>query len=312
MESLLLAINVVLPVFMLIGLGYGLVKKDIVSKQSFTQMNKAIFNIFLPSSMMLSILESDLTQALNMRLFLFAVIGLIGSIVLSMLLIARYETDRRKRASIVQGIYRSNFLLFGVPIIQSIYGEAKLSVVALFIACVIPVLNLLAVLVLQYYRGGSFQIKETCAGIITNPLILASALGFLLVYFQVSLPQFALTTLQSVGKIATPLALIALGGSMQFRSLSKNKKQLIVITIGKLIVLPLLASLAGIALGFKGIELVTLTMLFGSPSAVASFTMAEVMDADCELAGQGILTTTLCSVVTVFLFIFGFNSAGLI
>jgi predicted permease len=204
----------------------------------------------------------------------------------------------------IQGVFRSNLVLFGIPIAASVYGEDRIGIVSLLAAFIVPLYNILAVIVLEYYRGGNVNYRKVILNIIKNPLIIASAIAFILLMLRIQIPEILLSPLSSLSKVATPLAFIVLGGTFQFKRIRTNLKYLSVVVLGKLLLFPLAVFTAAIALGFRGEALVALIGVTASPTAVSSFTMAVEMDADGELAGQIVIFTSIISIITIFLFVF--------
>jgi len=103
-----------------------------------------------------------------------------------------------------------------------------------------------------------------------------------------------------------------LGGSFSFSAVSGYWKQLVMGVAGRLIVVPLIFMPIAIAMGFRNAELVVLMTLFASPTAVSSFTMAQQMGGDAQLAGQQVVFTSLFSVLTIFLWTFVLKTIGVI
>lgn len=122
----------------------------------------------------------------------------------------------------VQGIFRSNYILFGLPMAASLYGTANTGTTAVLIAFVIPLFNRLSVVALEYLRGGKVSVKRIFAGVITNPLIVGALVAFAFVLIGIQLPTVVEQTVRDISKIATPLALIILGGSFTFSCLRPN------------------------------------------------------------------------------------------
>jgi predicted permease len=212
--------------------------------------------------------------------------------------------DKKKCSVMIQGVFRSNLVLFGIPIAASLYGEARIGIVSLLAAFIVPLFNILAVIVLEYYRGGNVNYKKVLLNIIKNPLIIASAIAFILLMLHIQIPELFLSPLSSLSKVATPLAFIVLGGTFQFRRISANLKYLIAVVLGKLIFFPLVVLTVAIALGFREEALVALIGVTASPTAVSSFTMAIEMDADGELAGQIVIFTSIISIITLFFLVY--------
>ena len=223
-----------------------------------------------------------------------------------------FEKDNSKRGVIIQGIFRSNFVLFGIPVATSLAGEGNIGVTALLIGVVVPTFNVLAVVCLETFRGGKVNVKKVTHGIVTNPLIIGSFLGLSMLVIGIKLPTFLEVTIKDVSKIATPLSLILLGASFSFSNVKKYLKETIITVIGKLIIVPLVFLAISYAVGFRGISLLSLMIMFAAPTAVSSFQMAKQMDGDADLAGQIVVFTSAFSIVTVFAWIFVLKQLALI
>lgn len=310
MENLILSFSVIMPIFLMMILGYVLKKFGIFDKNTTEKLNKSVFKVFLPLLIFYNVYTSEIAEVFNLSLILYSVISILIIFSLSLLIVTIFEKDNAKRGVLVQGIFRSNFVIFGIPLSVSLYGDEIVGTAAVLIAVITPLFNLLSVIVLEIFRGTKPNILKILKGIITNPLIIASAVGLLALFSKITLPAFVEKTVCDISKASTPLALIALGGSIDFKKVKSNIKQLIIGIMGKLIVTPAIILTAGILLGFRNAELAILIALSASPVAVSSFTMAREMDGDSELAAQlQMFGTTIC-IVTVFLWIFILKQLG--
>ena len=137
-----------------------------------------------------------------------------------------------------------------------------------------------------------------------NPLIIASVLGVGMYLLKIELPYTIEKTVVDIGKVATPLALIALGGGFAFHKVKGDIKQLMVSVVGKLVISPLFMVTAAVLLGFRNEVLVPILLMSGAPTAVSSYTMAEQMGGDGELAGEIVVFTTGISIATIFVWVF--------
>ena len=237
-------------------------------------------------------------------------ISICAAFFLLCLVIPRLERDPAKRGILVQGIYRSNFIIFGLPLTVSLFGQEAAGVTSLLIAVIIPIFNLFAVLSLELFRGGKPDLPKMAKGVVTNPLILGAAAGLLALVSGIELPDFLDKTASDLAAIATPLALMILGASFEFRAVRGNLKQIVWGVAGKLILMPAVFIPLGIACGFRGAELSALLAMFASPTAVSSFTMAQQMEGDADLAGQIVVFGSGLSVVTVFVWVFALKQLG--
>lgn len=312
MENLILSFNIVLPIFLILSLGYILKKLKILDELTTKNMNSVNFKVFLPLLLFYNVYKTDLSVVFNPKLLIFSIISVILVFLLLFIIIPLLEKDNRKRGVIIQGIFRSNFVIFGVPVCEALFGQNATGVASMLIAIVVPLFNFLAVICLEIYRGGNINFKKIIKGIITNPLIIASIIGLFFIYFKIKLPTPIEKTINDISKIATPLAFILLGSSFTFSAFSLYIKQLSITILGKLIIVPGIVLYIAALLGFRNIELTCLLSVFASPTAVSSYTMAEQMDGDSILAGQIVVLTSIISIITVFLWIFILKQFNLI
>ena len=112
-------------------------------------------------------------------------------------------------------------------------------------------------------------------------------------------------------EVATPMALLVLGASLNRKSLEESKRNLTICLLGRLVIVPALALTIGAAIGLRDIAFVTLIAIFASPTAVSSYTMAEQMDSDGQLAGNCVVFSSALSSITLFGWIFVFKTLGM-
>lgn len=304
MENLILSLNVVLPLFITISLGYFLKYLNMFDNNTLDTMNNITFKSFLPVLLFYNIYKTDLHDTFNLKLIIFSVTCIIVLYLILYLLVPLIEKDNKKRGALLQGLFRSNFVIFGLPITESLFGSEKVGVAALLIAVIVPLFNMLSVLALETFRGGKLNFKKIFIGIIKNPLIIASCLGVLTLLLKIKIPTAIEKTISDVSKIATPLSLILLGASFKFDNIKKYLKQTTIAVIGKTILIPCIILPICIMFGYRDVELSTLMIIFAAPTAISSFTMAKQMDSDSDLAGQIVVFTSAFCVITVFMWIF--------
>lgn len=312
MENFILSFNVVTPLFIIMSLGYYLKYIKLLDKQTLNVMNRVCFKVFLPILLFFNIYQSDVKSSFNINLITFSVSSIVVLFIVLCFLIPKIEKDNKKRGVMIQGIFRSNFVIFGMPIATSIYGEGNIGTTALLIAVIVPLFNLLSVISLELFKDGEINLKKILKGIITNPLIIASAIGILFVTLNITLPKFIEKSVSDIAKIATPLSLILLGGSFSFSHIKEYLNHTIIIVFNKLIFVPLIFIPIAIKLGFRGIELLTILLIFAAPVAVSTFQMSKQMDGDSILAEQSIVFTCLFCIPTVFLWILTLKQLSLI
>jgi len=304
MDNLILAFNVVLPLFLCIALGYFLRRIGMMEEAPRRAMNKLCFKVFLPFYLFQSIYNTDLGMAFDWGFILLAAGGILGIFTLVMLFVPRIERSNPRRGVMIQGIFRSNYALFGLPVVQSLCGEDKLGPAALLIGVIVPIFNVLAVITLESFRGGKPEAKKILKGIALNPLIIATLSGVAANLLKLPLPAAVLKGISDVGRVATPLSLIVLGSEFMFSNVRGYLKQLTIVVTGRLVVCPLIMVAIAAALGLRNEMLAPILILFGSPTAISSFTMAQQMEGDSDLAASIVVFTSAFAILSVFLWIF--------
>jgi len=300
-QSLIVSFSVVAPLCLLVVLGMSLRKIGLIPAIAWGSINKLVFNLFLPALLFTNVIQSDLRSTFDPVLILFCFLGVLTVILVSMVMVKRFCADPKRQAVIVQGIFRSNFALFGIPVVAALYTD--MSIMTLLIGTLVPIINIAAVLVLDHYRHRKTNLKATLTTVFTNPLILATLSGLLVYLLRIPVPSFMVKTLTELAKVASPLALVTLGAMFEFSSLKSNAKAILSVVLCRLVLVPLPLILIALSMEYRDVALVSILALFASPTAVSSFSMAIAMDADHELAAQIIMASTLLAMVTIFIWL---------
>lgn len=297
-----LSINIILPLCIFCFIGYFTHQWHLISGEAYKQMNKLVFKVLLPSALCYSTFHSNFRQGFPIKYGLFGSLGVIAVFAISFIVISLMHYPNEKKGVIIQGISRSNFVLLGFPVIQSVYGP-HIGATAILVSFVVPLFNLLSVVVLEIYSDTHVNDLHMIWDICKNPLIIGSVAGVLLNLINFPMPYIFDRTLSLLNDATTPLALIALGGTFQMKAVKTNLMTLISVIFCRLAAVPFVFVSLAIFMGFRGIELMSLFIAFGSPTAVSSDSMAQEMHGDVELAGQIVFLTTLLSAFSFFVWI---------
>lgn len=300
MESLKLSFEAVMPIFLLMALGYTLRGLKVATKETFNAINKLVFKVFLPVLLFYNIYKTDLSQVLDLKFIIFTLISVICIFIVGYFAVLLLTKDNSRRGVMLQGFFRSNFAILGLPIINYICGENSGGIAALTVAIVVPLFNVLAVIALERFRNGNIKIKPMLKGVITNPLIIGCVIGIIFVVLGIKLPFVLETAVGNVSKIASPLAMIVLGASFIFSSLKGYIKEVCITVVARLVIVPLIMITIAVLMGFSGEALACIMVAFGSPVAVSSFAMAQQMGGDEKLAAQVVVISSAACLVTLF------------
>lgn len=313
-QNMLIAINAILPSFITIGLGMFARRKGMVGENELKKFNTVAFRIFLACQLFKNVYDSSLGESFSGKLALFLFIAILCAAGLGFLIAHFFEPQLNRRGVMIQGIFRSNFILLGLPLVTSVFGPECGGLVSLMTAIVVPTFNLLAVVVLELYAGGTPSFKKTLRQIVTNPLICATLLAVVIKLLGIDLyrASFFKNALSSIAGAATPLCLFILGGSFVPASIRSYARSLWITVTTKLLILPALSILAAVAMGFRGVELGVIMICFGAPTAVSSYNMTREIGGDEELAAGIVVVDTALSALTLFFWIFLLKQLALI
>lgn len=307
----MISANAVLPMCLIMALGYGTRRLGWIRREEISVINKIAFRIFLPCLLYYNVYCSDLSGSFDPLLMAYAVGGVLLTFGLSLGYTLLTEKLPERRGVMIQGMFRSNYVIMGIPVATALLGSDQLGTVSILIAVVVPLFNMLAVVVLEVFRGQKPKPLHILGQIAKNPLVIGSVLGILTLAAGIRLPHILEQTIQSISAIASPLQLFLLGAFFQFSGLKTYRRELVTVSAAKLIVSPGLFLGLGALLGFRGVAFVSLIGIFASPTAVNSFTMAQQMGGDAELAGDIVVVTSAVSILTMFLWVFLFKSLGM-
>ena len=315
----LYAANAVLPIVLLIGLGYFLRQRKFYDEKFLKTANKLGFRVALPMLLFFNVYEIDSLTSINWITVGYAVGAIFALFVLGLVAVIIFCKDNRQKGVLLQSAFRSNFAIIGIPLAQSLGGDSTLAVVSVLSAFSIALFNVLAVISLTVFikdeKNKKLSVGSIALKIIKNPLIIAICLGLVCLVARSFIQDFTLknqlpflySAISTVAKMASPLMLIVLGGQFSFEAIGSLKKQIAFGTLLRLVIAPVIGVGGAVLLTKAGVfsfnsdDYAAFIALFGSPIAVSSAVMAAEMHNDEQLAGQLVVWTSIGSVLTVFI-----------
>ena len=313
MESFLVAANAVIPFLIYLTFGYLVRTFGVETEEFMNRLNKMVFRLFFPCMTFYNIYKADSDSAPSIKLLIFLAAGILISEVILLLIVPRIVKENSRRGVIIQATCRSNFILFGLPLTVSVFGDMASSAAAMVITEVSAIFNITSVIILEIFNGkGLSSPKKLLISLAKNPLLEGAFVGIIFFVLKLRLPDAVVEPIAAFAGMTSPLALFILGATLHFDAIEKNLKYLVPSIFVKLVVLPGAMLTAAYLLGFRSLELFFMITVFATPVATASYPMAQNMGGDGELAGQFVVISTVVSVATLFFWIFGMNSLGLI
>lgn len=316
LDNIIVSFNVIAPVFFLMVLGYLLVNyTSLADRQLTKQANAIVFKIFLPCMLFYNVYQSDIGAEIQSRikLCIWAAGGLIILFILLCLIVPKVVKQENQQGVVIQGIFRSNYVIFGVAVVQNMYGSKSTTTAAILSAILVPMYNFLAVVALSIFgEKRETDWKKIIMDIVKNPLILSSMLGVVFSLLGIRLPTAVDTTVQDLAKLSTPIAFMILGGDLDFSKVKGNLKLSSVVLTIKLIILPLIMIPMVVMMGYRDADLLSALLAYQTPVAVSSYIMAQQAGADGQLAGQLVVFSSVLSIFTLFMTIFILRMLGML
>lgn len=324
-DIFLFAFNGVTPIVLLILLGF-ILKKIALFNDSFLQTaNKFVFNCCLPVLLFYNVYNITALGEISWSTVFFALGTIFVFFLLGFVFSKFFIKDRIQKGVIWQAFYRSNFAIIGIPLAESLGGSEGVAIASILSAFSIPVFNALAVVSLSVYTSSDGEnkvsVKKIFLNIAKNPLIIGVLTGFVVLGIRSFMPvdgagvpvftiknnlPFLFDAIEKVARIASPLALVVLGGKFRFDAIKSLRNQIFAGTSARIVLAPFIGILFAIICEKTGIiefqpsHYASFIALFGSPVAVSSAIMASQMKNDGQLANQILVWSSIGSVFTVF------------
>lgn len=322
---LITAVNAIVPILLLIVLGYILKRIGFLNDNFLSTGNKLVFNVCLPAMLFVNIYDIAGFASIQWDVVIYSVLAVCLLFALSFIPALTSTKDPLRRGVVMQCVYRSNYAIIGIPLATALGGAQAAGVTAVISAFSIPVFNIFAVLSLTMFMrdagGKKPDFRSVLLNIVKNPLIIGVVLGLIclgirqaqlelwgeVVFSLKQETKFLYTTLNNLKGVTTPLALIILGGQFTFSAVKGMFREIVTGTVWRTVLAPLIGiGLAVILSKYTNLlhcgysEYPALVALFGSPVAVSSAVMASGMKNDGQLAAQLVVWTSFISIFTIF------------
>ena len=297
MSNFLFSLNVTMPIFLVMVIGWFLRQKGMLDEHFVDVSNKFNFKVTLPFMVFRDLSSVDIRAEFDVRFVLFCAIA--TSICFWAIWGAArlFLKDKSLRGAFVQASFRSSAAVMGLAFINNIYS----------------------VLVLTFEgeqetegKRDTTKLKAACVNIIRNPIIISIVLGVIVALIGIDFPTIVDKTVNSVAQLATPLALIGLGAGFEGRKALAKIRPTLWACMVKLVIQPLIFLPAAVALGFRGEKIIAILIMLAAPATPSCYIMAKNMKNDGVLTASIIVMTTLLAAFTLTGWIFLLRSFGLI
>ncbi|MDD6183802.1 MAG: AEC family transporter [Lachnospiraceae bacterium] len=316
LENFIYSINVTIPIFLVMVLGYFLRRRGMLNENFVNVANKFNFDVTLPFMVFRDIAAVDIRSVFDLKYVLFCAIASSVCFWVVWGLAKLFMKDKSLIGAFVQASFRSSAAVMGLAFISNLYGPSAMG--PLMIIGAVPLYNIYSVLVLTFEAEDdgtgrdTGKLKEACVNILKNPIIISIVLGLIVSLCKLDFPVLVDNTIDNVAKMATPLALITLGAGFEGREALAKMKPTLWAAFIKLIGQAAIFIPIAIALGFTGEKLIAIMVMLAAPATPSCYIMAKNMKNDGALTASIIVTTTLLAAFTLTGWIFILRSMGYI
>ena len=316
MENFIYSINVTMPIFLVMVIGYILKQIGMLNDNFVTVANKFNFKVTLPFMLCKDIAGVDIKAVFDIKYVLFcAIVSTICFWVVwgTAKLLVR---DKTIRGAFVQSSFRGSAAVMGLAFIQNIYGSSAMG--PLMIVSAVPLYNIFSVIVLTFEANDSTgidkkaKIRQAGINICKNPIILSILAGLIVGLLGIQFPTLVNKTVSNVAQMATPLALITIGAGFEGRKALAKIAPTMASSMIKLVLQPLVFLPVAAWMGFSGEKMIAILIMLASPTTPSCYIMAKSMNNDEVLTASVIVTTTLMAAFTLTGWIFLLKTLGYI
>lgn len=292
-------IQALLPVFLLILLGHVLRRASFPDADFWTGAERFTYYVLFPAMLVFKLGNAEVPHALYAQTGLLIVAMMLAITVALVAMQALVRWPGPVFTSVFQGGIRFNSYV-GLAAAASLYGENALSVTAVAVAIMVPILNVICILVFAFYASESrINVRAVASSIIRNPLILGSLGGVFISYFAIGFHPLVAGVLQPLSNLALPLGLMTVGAGLQLKALRRASSSFVLSSVVKLLVFPLVTAGLCLALGINGTLAQVAVLLAALPTASSAFILARQLGGDAPLMAAIISGQTLLAMLTM-------------
>ena len=300
-------LNAITPVFLIIAIGYLLFRTRIVGEEVWSAIEHICFYLLLPFLIIRTLSRANLGSVPVFDFMLVLVVAIIG---MSLLLIIIHTALRRRYpdggptfTSLFQGITRFHGFV-ALATIGPLYGDEGVTLAALALAIMVPMLNILSVTVLSLYGSGANnpEFKQVLVRVLTNPLIIACAIGLALNWVGVA--DVIFDTIVIIGNGGLGLALLAVGAGLRIGQAAGQKLLIATGVLTRLIGMPFMIIGMAWLIGLEGLPRTVAIIAGAVPTATSSYVMARKMGGNAELMSNIMTFQVITAIVTLPVFIY--------
>lgn len=296
-------LNALIPVFLMIALGFALRRVGFLAEDTIRHVNRVCFWVGMPALLFykLAVMKIDLDTIGRPQAAMLA--GTAICIAAGYLASWTLRAPKRSTGALVQAGYRGNLAFVGLTVLILMHGDGPaVTLAVVLLGLTVPIYNIVAVIVLSAgLHEGKRPAVNTLKTVAGNPLLLSCLTGVAWSFWGPALPVWASRTLEPVGQMALPMALLGVGGVLHWDHLKGRRRLVMAAGLIKCALGPLAGWALARAMGLNESDTQVVMVYLACPAAAASFIMSQQMGADPALASGAVALSTVLAFPTLAL-----------
>jgi malonate transporter and related proteins len=295
-------ISALLPVFLLIVLGFILKRSLMRLDTQWHGLERLTYYVLFPTLLIQTLVKADLSDV--------PVAGVGGALLLSALLmsllclvlrplLARWNIDGPAFTSIFQGATRwQTFVALAVS--SNLFGNTGLALASVAMVAIIPLVNVFSVSVLAQYASPEKQsVRAIVMTVAQNPLIWACVIGLVVNVTHLPLPKVWHDVAETLGRSSLGIGLLVTGADLHLEGLLRPSLAASIAVFLKLVLMPVLGVVLALWFGISGSSRVIVAVCSAVPCASSAYVLARQMGGDAPLLAQIITLQTILAAITM-------------
>jgi len=302
MQALL---DVIVPVFVVIGFGYLAVWRGFFSNSNVEGLMKFTQNFAIPCLLFNAIAEIDLQSTFQVDLLAAFYSGAFISF-LAGVLGGRYIFAREWEDCVAIGFccLFSNSLLLGLAITERAYGPEVLATNFVIVALHAPFCYGVGIFAMEIARNRSQKpsiiFKNVATAMFRNALVLGIIAGFVFNFYNLSLPKPMDDAVDMIVLVALPTALFGMGGVLYQYRPAGDVGPIIMVVIISLLMHPSLVWMFGRAVALDQNAFRSAVVTSAMAPGINGFVFANMYGHGRRVAASVVLICTAASILTVW------------
>lgn len=297
-------VNGIVSLFLMMAVGFALAKAGWIKPEGDALLVKLALKIAVPCSLFTNAMAylGDGLSVSDPLCFVLPVVTIAVTFGLAVALARVLKVPKNQRGLASSVFAMSNTIIIGLPVCSSIFGEAGIPYVILYYAANTILFWTVGAALIGADGGREFKLGWRSIGRVFSPALVAFLLGLVLVLLKIKLPTVVSKTVDSIGRMNTPLCMIIVGASiarMGFRAMFRLGRGGVLALAGRILISPMIVLAACLLTGFRGVAARVFVLMAAMPAMNQSVLVAKNCGADDELAAKLLSATALLMMADV-------------